>query len=99
MLLEFLSQTLYLTMVVVSSQGSYPTLIVILVCMQKSPVDYYSTQVSGMQFANGVSFGSYNNSGHRVARHVYTIRREYVTDSDTQVPSTMFVKTLEEKSV
>ncbi|KAI0287748.1 hypothetical protein BC826DRAFT_1042313 [Russula brevipes] len=31
--------------------GSYPTLIVVLVCTQKSPVDHYSTYSNGMRFA------------------------------------------------
>ena len=30
-------------------------------------------------------------------RQVYTIRREYVNDSDTQVPSAMFSSTLDEE--
>jgi hypothetical protein len=83
-------------------QGAYPTLIIILVCAQKSPVDYYSTHSSGVLFKNdGPSpFGLHNQAGRVVPQHVYRIRREYVTDSDTQVPSAMFVKTLdEEKSV
>ncbi|KAH9979598.1 hypothetical protein BGW80DRAFT_1279200, partial [Lactifluus volemus] len=68
--------------------GAYPTLIIILVCAQKSPNDGPSP------------FGLHNQAGRVVPQHVYRIRREYVTDSDTQVPSAMFVKTLdEEKSV
>ncbi|KAH9006705.1 hypothetical protein EDB83DRAFT_727525 [Lactarius deliciosus] len=33
--------------------GLYPTFIIILVAMQKSPVQYYSTHSTGMQFAKG----------------------------------------------
>jgi len=78
------------------TQGSYPTLIVILVCIQKSPVDYYSTYSTGMQFANAPSLDS-NRRGHMMPRQVYTIRHEYVNDSDTQVPSAMFSSTLDEE--
>ncbi|KAF8466078.1 hypothetical protein DFH94DRAFT_698583 [Russula ochroleuca] len=80
--------------------GSYPTLIVILVCIQKSPVDHYSTFSTGMQFANVSSFGGSNRLGHVMPRQVYAIRREFVNDSETQVPSAMFASTLdEEKSI
>lgn len=76
--------------------GSYPTLIVILVCIQRSPVDHYSTCSTGMQFANASSL-DLNRRGHKMPRQVYTIRREYVNDSDTQVPSAMFSRTLDEE--
>ena len=78
------------------TQGSYPTLIVILVCIQKSPVDYHSTCSTGMQFANPPSLDS-NRLGHMKPRQVYTIRRDYVNDSDTQVSSAMFSSTLDEE--
>jgi len=78
------------------TQGSYPTLIVILICIQKSPVDYHSTYSTGMQFANPPSLDS-NRLGHMKPRQVYTIRREYVNDSDTQVPSAMFSSTLDKE--
>jgi hypothetical protein len=78
------------------TQGSYPTLIVILVCIQKSPVDHYSTYSTGMQFANAPSLDS-NRLGNKMPRQVYTIRREYANDSDTQVPSAMFSSTLDEE--
>jgi hypothetical protein len=77
-------------------QGSYPTLIVILVCIQKSPVDHYSaTYSTGMQFAKAPSVGS-NRLGHVMPRQVYAIRREYVNDSETQ-PSGMFASTLDDE--
>ncbi|KAI0273921.1 hypothetical protein BGY98DRAFT_997854 [Russula aff. rugulosa BPL654] len=82
--------------VLLFASGSYPTLIVILVCIQKSPVDYHSTYSTGMQFANPPSLNS-NRPGHKKPRQVYTIRREYVNDSDTQVPSAMFSSTLDEE--
>jgi hypothetical protein len=78
-------------------QGSYPTLIVILVCIQKSPVDHHSaTYSTGMQFANAPSFRS-NRLGHAVPRQVYAIRRECVNDSETQVPSAMFASTSDDE--
>ncbi|KAH9995256.1 hypothetical protein BJV77DRAFT_1066347 [Russula vinacea] len=80
--------------------GSYPTLIVILVCVQKSPVDHCSTYSTGMQFANASSFGDSNRLGHVMPRQVYTVRREFMNDSETQVPSPMYASTLdEEKSI
>jgi hypothetical protein len=83
---SILRDTMYTEAFFLLAQGSYPTLIVILVCIQKSPVDHYSTYSTGMQFAKAPSLDS-NRLGHMVPRQVYTIRREYVNDSDTQVPS------------
>ncbi|KAI0300032.1 hypothetical protein B0F90DRAFT_1817829 [Multifurca ochricompacta] len=82
--------------VLLFASGSYPTLIIILVCMQKSPVDYYSNYSTGIQFAAPpTSFGPHKTG---IRRNVYSIHREYITDSETQVPSTMFVKTLDRAS-
>ncbi|KAH9058116.1 hypothetical protein EDB87DRAFT_952879 [Lactarius vividus] len=81
--------------VLLFTSGLYPTLIFILVCMQKSPVEYYSTYSTGMQFTSGPALGPPRAGG--MPRHVYTIRREYASDSDTQVPSTMFMKTSDEE--
>ncbi|KAH8991476.1 hypothetical protein EDB86DRAFT_3180726 [Lactarius hatsudake] len=39
--------------VMVFISGIYPTLIIILVAMQKSPVEHYSTHSTGMQFVSG----------------------------------------------
>ena len=69
----------------------------ILVCVQKSPVDHCSTYSTGMQFANASSIDSKRPPGHVMPREVYTIRREYVNDSDTQVPSAMFASTSDEE--
>ncbi|KAH9014605.1 hypothetical protein EDB83DRAFT_2529292 [Lactarius deliciosus] len=66
--------------------GLYPTLIIILVAMQKSPVEYYSTHSTGMQFSSGPAIRS-PSAGDR-SRYVYTIRHEYASDSDTHIPST-----------
>jgi hypothetical protein len=50
-----------------------------------------------MQFANVSSIGSKRPPGHVLPQQVYTIRREYVNDSDTQVPSAMFASTSDEE--
>jgi hypothetical protein len=76
------------------AQGSYPTLIVILVCIQKSPVDYYSTYSTRMQFTASPSFGS-NKLGRMMPQRVLAIRRESVTDS--QVRSATLASTLDEE--
>ncbi|KAI9450398.1 hypothetical protein BJY52DRAFT_1356829 [Lactarius psammicola] len=82
--------------VLVFASGLYPTLIIILVAMQMSPVEHYSTYSTGMQFASGSALGP--PSADAMPRHVYMIRREYASDSDTQVPSTMvFMKTSDEE--
>jgi hypothetical protein len=80
-------------------QGSYPTLIVTLVCLQKSPVDHYSARCStGIRFA---SSGPNNRLSHVMSRQVYAIRpeelgeecEECMNDSETEVPSAMLVST------
>jgi len=75
--------------------GLYPTLIVILVGMQKSPVEHCSTHSTGTQFMGRPASGSPGDSG--MPRHVFTIHREYASDSDTQIPSMVFMKTSDEE--
>ncbi|KAI9439104.1 hypothetical protein H4582DRAFT_2075759 [Lactarius indigo] len=58
--------------------GLYPTLIIILVAMQKSPVDYYSTHSTGMQFAR-VPAPRPPMAGD-MPPYVYTICRENAND-------------------
>ncbi|KAH8981319.1 hypothetical protein EDB92DRAFT_1953202 [Lactarius akahatsu] len=60
--------------------GLYPTLIIILVAMQKSPVQYYSTHSTGMQFARGPALGPLRAGD--MPPHVYMIFRENANDSD-----------------
>jgi len=72
--------------------GSYPTLIIILVGMQMSPVEYHSTNSTGMLSTNEPALGSSS-----MPQHVYTIRREFVNGSDTQVPSMEFTKSSDEE--
>ncbi|KAI9439086.1 hypothetical protein H4582DRAFT_112939 [Lactarius indigo] len=76
--------------------GLYPTLIIILVAIQKSPIEHYSTHSTRMQFASGPALGP-ARAGNE-PRHVYSpIRREYANDSDTHAPSMVFMKTPNEE--
>ncbi|KAH9026513.1 hypothetical protein EDB85DRAFT_169566 [Lactarius pseudohatsudake] len=60
--------------------GLYPTLIIILVAMQKSPVQYYSTHSTGMQFTREAAPEPLRAGD--MPPHVYTIFRENANDSD-----------------
>ncbi|KAH9173222.1 hypothetical protein EDB89DRAFT_2228935 [Lactarius sanguifluus] len=71
--------------------GLYPTLIIILVAMQRSPVKYYATYSTGMQFARGPALAP-PRAGD-MSPYVYTICRENANDSDKQVPSEVLMKT------
>ena len=65
--------------------------------MQKSPVENYSTYSPGMQFARAPALVPLRDGG---SVPVYMIGREYVSDSDTQVPSKVSMKISgEEKSL
>ncbi|KAI9450473.1 hypothetical protein BJY52DRAFT_176850 [Lactarius psammicola] len=75
--------------------GLYLTLIIILVAMQKSPVEHYSTYSTRMQFASGPALRP--PSAGDMRQQVYTIHREYASDSDVQVPSMVFMKTSDEE--
>ncbi|KAH9032256.1 hypothetical protein EDB85DRAFT_2289811 [Lactarius pseudohatsudake] len=83
--------------VLLFAAGLYPTLIVILVAMQKSPVEYYSTCSTGpgMRFTVGPTLGP--PWAGDVPRREYTIHRKYASDSDTHVPSMVFIKTFDEE--
>jgi hypothetical protein len=65
-------------------QGLYSTLIVILVCFQKSPIDHYTMHLARMQMFD----------------KMYDIRRESVSvnnsESETQVPSAVSASSLDE---
>ncbi|KAH9004442.1 hypothetical protein EDB86DRAFT_3099029 [Lactarius hatsudake] len=69
--------------------GLYPTLIIILIAMQKSPVQYYSTHstATAMQFTRGAALGPLRAGD--MPPHVYTICRENMNDSDKLVDSVM----------
>ncbi|KAH9032244.1 hypothetical protein EDB85DRAFT_1260126 [Lactarius pseudohatsudake] len=71
--------------VLVFISGIYPTLIIILVAMQKSPVEHYSTHSTGMQFVGGPA--PRPPRAGDVPRHVYT----QVRNSDMQSLSSMGV--------
>ena len=60
--------------------------------MQRSPIEYYSTHSTGMEFTSDPTIVPSN-----MQRHVYKIGREYVSDSDTQVPSAVFMVTSDEE--
>ncbi|KAH8979112.1 hypothetical protein EDB86DRAFT_3108221 [Lactarius hatsudake] len=76
------------------SSGLYPTLIIILVAMQKSLIEY-STCSTRMQFATGPALGQ-TRAGD-MPRHLYPIRREYASSSDMHIPSMVFMKTSDEE--
>ena len=74
-------------------QGLYPTLIVILIGMQMSPVEYHSTHsAGGMQFTRDPALVPPSMS-----QHVYRIGRESVSDSETHVSSAVFMKISDEE--
>ncbi|KAH8993737.1 hypothetical protein EDB92DRAFT_377444 [Lactarius akahatsu] len=71
--------------VLVFASGLYPTLIIILVAMQKSPVEHFSTYSTPMQFAGGPA--PRPTRAGDMQQHLHMTRREYASDSDTHVPS------------
>ncbi|KAH8989806.1 hypothetical protein EDB92DRAFT_819702 [Lactarius akahatsu] len=75
--------------------GLYPTLIIILVAMQKSPVQYYSTHSTGMQFTREA--GPEPLRAGDMPPHVYTIFRENANDSDKRVHSASVMETSDEE--
>ncbi|KAH9021759.1 hypothetical protein EDB84DRAFT_1441378 [Lactarius hengduanensis] len=75
--------------------GLYPTLVVTLVAMQKSPVEHYSTYSTGIQFATGPAFAQ--PSARSMPSYVYTICREHTNDSDEPISSAVFIKTSDEE--
>ncbi|KAH8991491.1 hypothetical protein EDB86DRAFT_2933382 [Lactarius hatsudake] len=74
--------------ILVLISGLYPTLIIIFVAMQKSPVEHYSTYSTPMQFARGPVLAPPRASGD-VPLYVYKTCRENAGNSDKQVPSAM----------
>ncbi|KAH9173212.1 hypothetical protein EDB89DRAFT_2068972 [Lactarius sanguifluus] len=72
--------------------GLYPTLIVILVAMQKSPVENYSTYSTGIQFASAPALARAPSAGNTPS-FVYPIHHEHTSDSDERLPSTVHMKT------
>jgi hypothetical protein len=73
------------------TQSLYPTLIIVLVGMQMSPVEHYSTHSTRMQFAPGPALGPLKDTS--TPRHVFTIHHEYVSDPETQIPAMIVMKT------
>ena len=76
------------------TQGLYPTLIIIFVSNQMSPIEYFSTHSADMQFMRRAP--ALGPPRVTVTQHMLTIGRDSAgtNDSDTQVenPSTIFVK-------
>ena len=61
-----------------------------------SPVEYYSTHsANGTQFVHGPAIGLPRDDN--MARPVLTIHREYVTDCDAQIPTTVFMQSFDEE--
>ncbi|KAH9051197.1 hypothetical protein EDB83DRAFT_2398571 [Lactarius deliciosus] len=80
--------------VLVFISGIYPTLIIILVAVQKSPVEHYSTHSTGMQFVSGPAPRPPRVGN--MPRHVYTQVRKL----DMQSHSSMAVtNTSEDEAV
>ncbi|KAF8262707.1 hypothetical protein EI94DRAFT_1742934 [Lactarius quietus] len=81
--------------------GIYPTLIFILLCMQMSPVEHYSThsESTGIRFASGPAPGLSRHDS--IQPTAVSIHHEYSSDfdSDTQIPSTVMKASEEEKSL
>ncbi|KAF8262035.1 hypothetical protein EI94DRAFT_1789158 [Lactarius quietus] len=77
--------------------GLYPTLIVILVGMQMSPVEHYSTHSTGMRFSSGSAPRPPRSDS--ILRQVVSIHREYSSDFDTRTPSTVTKNSDEESSL
>ncbi|KAH9058108.1 hypothetical protein EDB87DRAFT_952161 [Lactarius vividus] len=80
--------------VLVFISGLYPTLIIILVAVQKSPVEHYSTHSTGMQFATGPALGPPRAGGDK-PRHVHT----RVHKPNAQGPSVAATMTSEDEPV
>jgi hypothetical protein len=59
-----------------------------------SPVDHYSTHSTEMYVTRVPALGSPTDGG--VPEHVLTIRRDYTSDSETQTPPTVYVKSSDE---
>ncbi|KAH8993720.1 hypothetical protein EDB92DRAFT_376200 [Lactarius akahatsu] len=76
--------------------GLYPTLIVILVAMQKSPVEDYSTYSTGIQFASAPALAP--PSAGNTPSFVYTVYHEHTNDSDERVPSAALMTTSGEET-
>ncbi|KAI9428947.1 hypothetical protein H4582DRAFT_2090487 [Lactarius indigo] len=79
--------------VLVFISGLYPTLIIIFVAMQKSPVEHYSTYSARMPFARRGALATPRASD--VPLYVYTASPENASNSDKRIPS--FMRTPDEE--
>jgi hypothetical protein len=60
-----------------------------------SPIEHYSTYSTEMYATRVPALGSPTDGD--VPEHVLTIRRDHTSDSETQTPSTVFVKPPDEQ--
>jgi hypothetical protein len=72
--------------------GLYPTLIVVLVAVQRSPVEHCSNHSTRVQLP---TFGPRRDSNG--LRPVFTIHREFASYSDMRIPSSVFMETSDEE--
>jgi hypothetical protein len=70
--------------------GLYPTIIIILIGTQMSPVQHCSAYLAEMQLAHVSALGSSRYSD--ASRPVIRIQHEYASDSDIRVPSIVSMK-------
>jgi len=78
--------------------GLYPTLIIILVSKQMSPVEHFSIHSTDMRFMPAPALRPRRDGGVTVTQHTLTIGRDSTSDSDTrfETPSTIFMKLSDE---
>ena len=60
-----------------------------------SPVEHYSIHSRETQFARVPALGSLRDGGE--PGHMLTIRRDYTSDSEAQIPSTVLMKPSDEE--
>lgn len=81
--------------------GLYPTLIIILVSNEMSPIEHYSIHSNDMRFKPATALGPRRDGGVTVTQHIVTIGRGSTAtcDSDTrfETPSTIFMKPFDEE--
>ena len=63
--------------------------------MQMSPVEHYSTPTPDMRYTRGPALGPPRAGS--MPRQVVMIQREYTSDFDTQIPSTVFMESSDEE--
>lgn len=82
--------------IMVFISGLYPTVIIILVGMQMSPVEHYSSHSSGMRLSGGTALRSAGDD--TMIQHGVSIHREYTNDLHAQIPFPVLGASKDEKS-